>query len=370
MLKDRILFVGIGQCGNNLVKQMEDLDYNVFYINTSYDDLKPLDTDGSKVYHIPNAKGCAKDRDKALNYAVGYWNDMANAIDSKFPTFDIVYFVYSLGGGTGGGISNILLDVISSKNPNKFYNVISVLPKDKESILVHSNARESLKQLVELEDKIYSIHLLDNNKSNEDDFSDINEEFAMLFDRFISFNETSVKGNIDEEELEKLATDSGISIIIEFDHEDFKQGLAEAINNSIYADWNTNCNYLGVILKDNNSKDKCLDIIEDNFGIPLADFTTFSNDSNLIIATGIEFNDSLTRKLGKLAKRKLQRKQELEAERLDDEEIEDDFDEEINIKEIIQPKTNKKKDKNSNKNNRKKVSLSELDSIIEKYRNK
>lgn len=370
MLKDRILFVGIGQCGNNLVKQMEDLDYNVFYINTSYDDLKPLDADGSKVYHIPNAKGCAKDREKALKYAVGYWNDMANAIDTKFPTFDIVYFVYSLGGGTGGGISNILLDVITSKNPNKSYNVISVLPKDKESILVQSNARESLKQLIELEDKLCSIHLLDNNKSIRDDFSDINEEFAMLFDRFIGFNETSIKGNIDEEELEKLATDNGISVIVEFDHEDFKQGLAEAINESIYANWNSSCNYLGVILKDNNNKDECLDIVEDNFGVPLADFTTFSNESNLIVATGIEFNSSLTRKLGKLAKSKLIKKQELESERLEDENDEDDSDEDLDISSIIQPKANKRNTKSTGRNGRKKVSLSELDSIIEKYRNK
>lgn len=358
MLRDRVLFVGIGQCGNNLTKELETLGYNTFYINTSYDDLKPLKTDDNRIYHIPNAKGCAKDREKATSYAVGYYEDILNLIDTKFPTFDIVYFIYSTGGGTGGGISNILLDTISFKNPNKFYGAVVVLPHKSESILVHANAKESLKQLIDIKDKLYSIHILDNNK--RDDFEEINQEFAILFDRFVSFNETTKKGNIDGEEIEKLATDSGITVMLEFDNDDFQMGLAESINNSIYADWNSDCNYLGLILSENNNKLKCLEYAQDEFGMPITDFTTFSSEGNLIVATGMSFNMLIPRQLTKIANEKLKRKQELEIAN----EIEDEDDVEISMKALNKNKKNSKKKPLGKEN-----STKELNSIIDKYRN-
>lgn len=361
MLKNRMLYVGIGQAGSNMVREMENLGYNSFYINTSYEDLRPLDADDSIVYHIPNAKGCGKDRNKAINYAINYYGDIINEIDSKFPTCDIVMFFYSLGGGTGSGLAPVLLELITSQNPNKYYGAVAILPHESESILVHSNARESIKQLIEIQDKLCSIHLLDNNK--RENFLDINQEFSQLFDRFIDFNETTQKGNIDGEELEKLAIDNGISIILEFEDDDFKMGIAKAIKESIYADWNNDCNYLGIVLQNEINKTKSLEDIYECFGMPITDFTTFSKDSNLIIATGISFNMTISKQLAALANEKLKRKQELDKNRLDDDtdDIEIDFNSIRNKnKSNINPKKKIKDNSNLTK---------ELNNIVDKYKN-
>ena len=315
-LKSRILVVGVGQGGSNITKEFENMGYNTFYVNTSYDDI-PLNTDDNRIYHIKNSQGCAKDRQKAINYAVDYYDDIINTINTSYPTCDIVFITFSLGGGTGSGIAPVLLSLLASKNLKKYYGAIAILPHKSESILVHSNARESLTQLMGIKDKLYSIHLLDNNK--REDFLQLNQDFSQLFDSFIEFNEVTKKGNIDGEELEKLATDSGITVILEFENDDFKLGTEGAIKDSIYADWNGDCNYLGIILQDKNKKSDCVEILSENFGMPITDFTTFSENGNLVIATGMSFNASLPKRLATIAKEKLEKKQEIQANKVNNE---------------------------------------------------
>ena len=356
MLKSRVLFVAVGQAGSNITKEFENLGYNVFYINTSYDDLKPLETDDNKVYHIKNAQGCAGNRDKAINYAIDCYDEMMQEIDTRYPTCDIVYICFSCGGGTGSGIAPILLDLISTKNPNKYYGAVAILPHKSESILKHSNARENIKQLISIKDKLSSIHLLDNNK--REDYLDINIEFSQLFDRFVEFNETSQKGNIDGEELEILSTSNGNSVILEFESSEFKVDLAKAINDSIYADWNSDCSNLGVILEEGNSKIECLESIYEHFGMPITDFTTFSKGQTLIIATGMSFNTAIPNQLAIVAKEKLKKKQEMEANKVNDTE-EDDV--ELDFKLKNKNLSNKRKRDNTN------ISK-ELLNIIDRYK--
>jgi hypothetical protein len=142
----------------------------------------------------------------------------------------------------------MLTHIMSAQNPDKIYNIITALPSSKESILVHSNAIENLKELRNLheeQDNVRGIFLLNNNSRK--DFLDINTEFAMLFDRLVGYNGTTVRGNVDGEEIETLITDKGVSAILEFEDEDFKIGIAKAIENTIFATWNMDCNYIGAI---------------------------------------------------------------------------------------------------------------------------
>lgn len=110
MLKNDILFVGVGQCGGNITQELEKLNFNSYYVNSSLEDLDTIDTDISNKYHIPKTKGMAKDRQYALEVLGSNDNlpNITNKIYENFSNCRIVYFVLSLGGGTGGTMGGIL----------------------------------------------------------------------------------------------------------------------------------------------------------------------------------------------------------------------------------------------------------------------
>lgn len=366
MLKERILFIGIGQGGGNIVKEFEDLGYATYYINTSYEDLKTLETNNENIFHIANAKGCAKDRDKARDYAVGSYEPICNSIDSKFPNYDIMFIVNGAGGGTSA-MSYILMEIMSVKFPEKYFNVITALPHRQESLLVFNNARDSLRELKEKfdeRDNVRSVYLLDNNvKKNKEDFLEINTEFAMAFDRLFGYTGTNVTGNIDGEELETLLLDKGFSVLFEFESDDIKVGMAKAINESIFSKWNNDCNYVGGVLDNSFSKEPISDTIEEYFGVPLADFITYDNEhgGNVFIATGMTYHRSVLNNLTLEIKDRLEKKRRIEEENDEDCDDEDELDLSI---------LNKKKSKKpSSKKERSKDTSKELLSILDKYKN-
>lgn len=357
-MKENILFLAVGQGAGNITKELQSLGYKTFFINTSYDDLKTLQVDDNLIYHIPNGKGCAKQKAKALAYAEGYYEEITNVIDSKFPTCNIIFVVYGAGGGTSS-MANMLTHIMSAQNPDKIYNIITALPNKKESILVHSNAVENLKELRSLheeQDNVRSLFLLDNN--TREDFLDINTEFAMLFDRFIGYEGITIRGNVDGEEIETLLTDKGVSVLLEFEDEDFKMGLVKSLKSSIFANWNLDCNYVGAILNKNFSDVNVSEDVKDCFGVPVTDFTTFDDEnSNIIMGTGMSFNKSVITKLSAIAKERLLQKKQIEAEQEDNDE---DDETSIDLSSFV---------KKSNKKTSNKKPTKDLSSILDKYRN-
>ena len=355
-LKDKITIIGFGQCGGQLAYEFDQLNYNTFYVNTSVTDF-PKDIDNDKKYLINGARGCAKNMSKAIEYGSKYFNDILDKVDARYPLASICYYIFGSGGGTGAGITPLMLDMAIAKYPNKKYCAVVVLPSDTESLLSQDNAKKSLKMLLDIKDDLYSIHLLSNNK--RDDFLQINSEFAMLLDGVISDDFYSEKGNIDDEEKEQMVTDQGFTTIVEFESDNFKTGFNEALNKSIYADWNSDCRYLGLVLNENFNKDKAIPEIENEFGIPLTDFTTFTKDiSNKVIATGMSFNRNILRNINTNIKDKLKKKEELESKNEDIEDIED-----INLPSML-------KEKKKPSNNKTAVNTAkDFNSILDKYKN-
>jgi hypothetical protein len=272
---ERILFVCIGQAGSNIGKLFNDLNYNCLFINTSYEDLETIDA--KHKLHIVGAFGCNKDRQKALNYAKDYYDTIINVIDTKFPQQDIVYFIFSLGGGTGSGLSPIILDIMTHKNPNKNYGAIVILPSTKESIKSQINAVEAYKQVTNIE-SLRSLYVLDNN-NNMDKF-EINKKFVNLFDKFVNVTNADARGLIDRAEVETMLTCKGNSII----SDDINAIVNKQYNNNIFTQYEYGCKYIGMSISSN------IDIneIESSLGTPLDTFVGYG-DRNLIISTGMSY---------------------------------------------------------------------------------
>lgn len=280
-MKNRILFVCVGQAGGNIGELFYNKGYNVFLINSSYEDLKSSNVPEKFKHYIVGANGCSKEREKGLELAKENWQMLLELVESKFPQQDIVYFIFSSGGGTGSGLSPSMIEVLSKKKPNKNYGAVIILPSTKESLKSLANAVECMKHLKRIE-RLKCTFILDNN--NDDKFK-INERFVDEFDSLIKVtSESDSKGVIDKMELEKTLTSKGNSVIVKAEHNANLQEILNHYSNSIFTPWEQGCQYLAISI----TKDIDMEIIEHVFGTPWDRFVGYNEKYNLIFAVGMK----------------------------------------------------------------------------------
>jgi cell division GTPase FtsZ len=284
-MKERIAFICIGQAGGNVGKEFVSRGYFCHFINTSNEDLRSLTNVKDEFkFHIPSAQGCNKDRRKALMYAKDYYSNITNVIDSTFPMQDIIFFVFSLGGGTGSGISPAILDYMSKKNPHKHYGAIVILPSLDEPIKAQINALEAYQQLYKI-GNLKTVFELDN--ENGDRFA-INKNFVDMFDRLVNITKPDERGVIDGAELEQLLTCKGSAIMAYLDVP-YVLGnrIEDSIENSkVFTRHKRGCQYIGLSLY-NDMKPA---LVEELFGTPLDMYIGYNDNRNFVIATGMQMS--------------------------------------------------------------------------------
>lgn len=318
MLKDYVSFVATGQCGGNIVQELESYGNQCFYVNSSLDDLDTIDTDYSKKYCIENVKGMAKDRAYANEVITSNENDekIAEQIYKKNSNSHIYFFTFSSSGGTGGGMTVQIMKKFKEFYPDKIVNAIVVIPHEDEDMMMQYNSQKCLEDLKQcLKDGIITnLQILDNNNKEFGEKTKINKEFADLFDELLSFNKISTEGNLDEEELERIFTVGGITIIHRLKNGDIVNNLNNFNEETIYAKFIKNPSVHGLILNKDQNNGVNRSIIKDVFGYPMVTHDTiWEEDYNIVISTGMDFNDELINDLKKNYNNLLQKKKEVES---------------------------------------------------------
>lgn len=309
MLKDSCVFIGVGQCGGNIVRQLELKNddyssYSCFYINSSTEDLETLGTDYDKQHHIAETKGMAKDQKLAKQIITSGNRDtiIAEKIFKRYANANIYTFVFSTSGGTGGGMTPSIIKAMNEWYPDKTINAIAVKPHSSEDMIMQYNSLECLKTLKGfLKDGIITnLQIVDNNKKDFKDKMKINSEIASLLDGIMSFDQITTEGNLDAQELEVIYSTKGVSFICEFDSSDFPNDLSKAEQKLVFAKYLKNGTVHGVILNKDCNTEVNRAIIKDTFGYPLKTMdTVWEEESNIVIVAGTTFNDEILEDLQK-----------------------------------------------------------------------
>jgi len=369
-LVDKIVNVGIGQCGSNFVRELENFGYGSFYVNSSLEDLDTINTNKKNKYHIKASKGMAKDRQMAKECILSNGNaeNIADTIHEQNSMADIIFIYYSVSGGTGGTMGNFIAMALADLYPEKTINVVAILPKSNEDIGLQANAIESLKHLKQLlEDGVITqLHLLDNN-SREDIFS-INKDFAICFNRFVSFNEITEKGNLDEEERERLLIHQGMGVILEFASEDFGNGLSDACDKAMYAEWLKDPDLHGLILNQKQNVDVNRELIRDVLGMATyTHYSTWDDESNVLLAVGMSFNENILTKMNANAQSLLEKKKNIEEQSKKDKMEEVEFDTSSIMKNVVKKRVPSSSQTTNNSPRRR--GEKRASSVLDKYRN-
>lgn len=288
-MKQRIGFLGIGQCGGNIASLFESNGYNCLFINTCEQDLNSLPISVKFRFKIRNAEGCNHDRNKAIRYAKLHYKEIINQIQDKLLSCDLIYFCFSTAGGTGSGFAPMLLEMCSEAFPDKYFGCVAVLPSENESPQVQLNAYECYKEISKIE-KLASVFTLDNNKQK--DKLAINLLFFQRFNAIINIHKfTNTRGNIDKAELFKMLYTRGNAYISEC-----KYTAPDELSANLIKSWEES-NVFADIEKDRQIKylglstlhEPQLESLQKYIGTPFDVFQNYHNNNNITILSGLSF---------------------------------------------------------------------------------
>lgn len=299
-MKNRIAFVCIGQAAGNIGDLLAEKGYNVFAINTSKEDISTL-RNVKHTYHIPGGLGCSKDRDVAKKMLATSYEQIVDQLRS-YVTEDIIYFIFSAGGGTGSGFSPWFIDILVNDvfvehDPDypdeiirtRTVGAVTILASETESPRARENTYNCLGELSSI-DGLCNIFLIDND--GQGDLRTVNKIFVDLLDSVLTIPEKhkSREGNIDTSEIVKGFSTPGLSVIAKVGSKANMSSILEKLRSSIFAelDRDPDSKTISFVL---SSTIKPLDYstIVAEFGQYVDEFHTFNQECNLVMLTGLPF---------------------------------------------------------------------------------
>lgn len=292
--------VGSGQAGSRLAETFHKMGYDAVVINTAMQDLKFIDVpDANKLLLQYGSGGAAKEITIGAMAAESHKSEIHDLIVDKLAESQVNILCLSLGGGSGAGSCETLVDVLTEVG--KPLVVMTILPMDTEDAQTKKNALETLSKLAKLTQskKIANLICVDNakletiyqNVSQTEFFNVANRAIVDTIDVFNTFSSmpSSVKP-LDPMEFSKIFLDGeGLTIYGELTVTNFKEdtAIAEAVISNL--DGNLlaggfdlkQAKYVGVIIaanKDvwqaipNSSTNYALAMINDKCGNPAGVF--------------------------------------------------------------------------------------------------
>ena len=242
-----IAFLGIGGAGGNLADLASEMGLHAGAINFSQGDLNSLQNIKYKLKLI-GSDGAGHDRQLAIQLVSEHYETVLNFIKDHFNNESIIFVPFSTGGGTGSGISPLLLELLSSTMEDKTFIAMPILPDRTESLTAQIN---TLQVFEELSNHDICILPIDNNQiktiykpSSKKELYDLSNRLTMEYIyKIISYTEQfSQQGTFDRRDLQNALKTKGIATISFLNVDDIKNqnGLTkDSLSKAIHYSWNT-----------------------------------------------------------------------------------------------------------------------------------
>lgn len=238
--------IGSGQAGSRLAEAFYKLGYDAIALNTATQDLKFIELpESNKLLLNYGLGGAAKSLEIGREAAETHKEQITELVNNQLADAQIFVFCTSLGGGSGAGSVETVIDVLV--NIGKPVIVITVLPMDAEDVQAKHNALQTLDKLLkEVKTKrIHNLICVDNAKI-EHIYKDVGQmDFFRIANNAIVnpidvFNCQSARPSpsksLDPMELSKLLIDGeGLTVYGTFNVHNYEEdtALAEAVINNL-----------------------------------------------------------------------------------------------------------------------------------------
>lgn len=304
LVMGQIGFIGIGEGGGNICRKLHDVGFrNVFYINSAMKDLKKVDATADNSYHIPDGLGCARDRSLAKDYVKENYDIILSHIQQKMSNLRIIYLVFSMAGGTGSGMSPMLLSGLIKRMPHIKFGTMSIVPNRLSSPKMKYNACECYSELCDVikknEDEytLGSSFFINNDNSCEDNI--ITANLDLIDNSFVSrFRDLCMvedsKGSVDAAEILTVLSVAGNSLVYEIVQETRTEKRL-MLDISMSPAKKRKCEFMLYSIKDDGNYLK--NEIEEITGVAGDNFIAYNDSSEFIASFGMKFPDYIFTKL-------------------------------------------------------------------------
>jgi len=209
--------IGSGQAGSRIAESFYNLGYDTIVVNTATQDLKFIEVpDANKLLLDHGLGGAAKDLEIGHSAAEAHRDAINELVQKKLSHNQMLLFCTSLGGGSGAGSAEVIVDVLSAMECPVV--VVTVLPQSSDDAQTKHNALVTLSKFAKMAQnrQIDNLIVVDNAKI-ESIYSDVsqlnffgisNKAIVEPIDVFnmLSAQPSAVKG-LDSTEFGKLFTD-------------------------------------------------------------------------------------------------------------------------------------------------------------------
>ncbi|MWV44856.1 hypothetical protein GRF59_14640 [Paenibacillus sp. HJL G12] len=211
--------IGLGQAGSNIAEEAQKQGYLSGAINYSQKDLDSVNV--SHKLRLLGSEGVGKKRDEAIQLFQAQWEDALSFIKDNFANAQVIAFTFSLSGGSGSGISPILLEVALNTMPDSTFIALPIIPEVAESVSAQINTLKAFEELSQLSIATFPI---DNQQTRnvhpsigKNMLLEITNKSAIsLLDTISSYTDKHSKnGNFDKEDLLTILNNPGIGLISE-----------------------------------------------------------------------------------------------------------------------------------------------------------
>jgi cell division GTPase FtsZ len=211
--------IGLGQAGSNISEEVGKYGILNGAINYSQKDL-----DAVEVKHklrLLGSEGVGKQRFDAISLFQHQWETAINFIRDNFSNSKVIAFAFSSSGGSGSGISPILLDMAIQMFPDKVFISLVVIPEIKEAESSQVNCVSTFEELSALDVAVFPV---DNQQIRNQNptvgknrlYEISNQEAASLICKLAEYtSKHSKNGNFDEKDLLTVLRTRGLATISE-----------------------------------------------------------------------------------------------------------------------------------------------------------
>ena len=239
-------FVGFGQAGGFFANLAKTFQYPSLAINTAKIDLESLDhlTSDEKI-HLTGYEGAGKDREIGYEAFESHKEMLVKRMEEKFMDAQVLFPVFSLGGGTGSGMVKAALDTLTDVFEHKVICPILFFPSQNESPRNKMNALEAFADFSQNEN-IGASFLFDNEKilllqsscSLKDKYANNHKDFLTLLHALNQKTAVSSEiSTIDKMDLLTVLSERGASLICDALLEEEQLNSSSKLKEQLLSSW-------------------------------------------------------------------------------------------------------------------------------------
>jgi tubulin-like protein CetZ len=212
--------LGVGQAGGNIAEIASSMGFETALINTNQRDGL-VNTRVEKKYFVPGYNGAGQDRSIGLKAVNENYKEIIDFVQRSFKNIKLLLVAFSTDGGTGSGMSPILIDLLLDQLPGVNIGAIAIVPDRNVLAGNRINAVECIEEISKI-DSLSSVFLVDNDQmrklnpqsSKHEIYLSSNHQVMEAIKNVLQVTKkSSFYGNFDETDLMNILNTRGVTII-------------------------------------------------------------------------------------------------------------------------------------------------------------